>query len=341
MRRAAPESSTPPDMPAETRKKLTEIFSLDEIRWLNQRSDLMGFLAVGFTWAVIAGTLGMLAWVSTRPLWMAIPAFVVGLSVLAGRHLGLAILHHEAAHRTLFRTRWLNDFVGDWFCARPTWNDLPKYRANHFIHHRKTNQPDDPDLSLVEPFPTTRASLRRKLTRDVLGLTGLKYLFGRVMMDAEVLRWTVANDIVRLPQEGRTPWSYVAAFVRNSWGMFLTNALLYALCRMSGHGWLYGMWVLSYVTPYPLFLRIRSMAEHAVTDRGRDMFTNTRTTRAGFFARATVAPVRVNFHIEHHVMPAAPYFRLPAMHRMLVERGAIAPPPTYRDVLKLVTEKVA
>jgi fatty acid desaturase len=67
------------------------------------------------------------------------------------------------------------------------------------------------------------------------------------------------------------------------------------------------------------------------------MFRNTRTTRAGFFERATVAPVRVNFHIEHHIMPSAPYYRLPRMHRMLRERGAIAAPPTYAKVLELVT----
>src|SRR6185436_4936700 len=160
------------------------------------------------------------------------------------------------------------------------------------------------DLSLVAPFPTSKASIRRKLTRDVLGATGLKYLFGRVMMDAELVKWTVANDATPLPRNGRTRWDYVAAFLKNSWGMFLTNVIFYVACRAAGHGWLYGIWVLSYVTPFPLFLRIRSLAEHAVTDRGRDMFTNTRTTQAGFFARATVAPIRVNYHIEHHVMPS-------------------------------------
>jgi fatty acid desaturase len=99
------------------------------------------------------------------------------------------------------------------------------------------------------------------------------------------------------------------------------------------------MWLLSYVTPFPLFLRIRSLAEHACTETTTDMFLNTRTTRAGFLARVTVAPIRVNYHLEHHVLPGVPYFRLPLMHRLLRERGAVEKPPGYLDVLRIVSSR--
>jgi fatty acid desaturase len=336
-----PDSSTPEDLPASTRVKVSELFTRDELRVLNERSDAMGFVGVGFTWGVIAATLSAMVWASSRPLWVAVPIFAVGLAILGGRHLALAILHHEAAHRTLFKTRWLNDFVGDWLCARPTWNHLGKYRAHHFDHHRRTNQPDDPDLSLIEPFPTTRRSLRRKIVRDLTGATGLKYLVGRVLMDAEVVSWTVAGDAKRLPQDGRAWWSYPETFLRNAAGMLVTNVLFYLACSATGHGWVYWMWILAYVTPFPLFLRIRSIAEHAGTDRGTDMFTNTRTTRAGFLERATVAPIHVNYHVEHHVLPSVPFFRLPRLHRMLRERGALGEPPTYGQVLSHVSTRAA
>jgi fatty acid desaturase len=332
-----PESATPTDLPGETRRKVSEFLTRDEIRLLNERSDWMGFLGVGFTWGVIAATMVGLVWASQQSSWVAVPAFVLGFAILGGRHLGLAILHHEAAHKSLFKTPWLNDTLGDYLCARPIWNDVNKYRAHHFIHHRRTNQAEDTDLSLVEPFPTTRASLLRKLARDLSGLTGLKYLFGRVLMDAGLLKWTVANDVVWLPREGRAWWSYPLTFLRNAAGMLITNSVLFAACWASGHAWLYGVWVLSYLTPFPLFLRIRSLAEHACTDRGTDMFLNTRTTRAGLIARATVAPIRVNFHVEHHVLPSVPYFRLPQLHKLLRERGAIAEPVGYLEVLRIVS----
>ncbi len=339
MQAPVPESATPSDLPIDTRRKVSELFTRDELRMLNERSNLRGFLAVGFTWSVIVATLAALGWVADMPPWMSVPCFALGMIVLGGRHLGLAILHHEAAHKSLFRTPWLNDLIGDFLCARPTWNNLRKYREHHFIHHRRTGQADDTDLSLVTPFPTSRASLARKLARDLSGLTGLKSLYGRALMDLGIIKWTVASDVTRLPQEGRSVWSYPGTFIRNASGMLLTNVLFYAVCWASGHPFLYAVWVLSYLTPFPLFLRIRSMAEHACAARSTDMFLNTRTTRAGLLARATVAPIRVNFHIEHHVLPSVPYFRLPLVHRMLRQRGAAKEPPGYLDVLRLVSSR--
>jgi fatty acid desaturase len=339
MNATVPDSATPTEAPDTTQRKITAIFTRDEMRILNERSDWMGFSAVAFTWAVIVATGAVLVWATSQPALVAVPTFVAGFVVLAGRHLGLAILHHEAAHKSLFKTRWLNEFIGDWLCARPIWNDVKKYRAHHFVHHRKTKQLEDTDLSLVAPFPTTRASLIRKLARDLVGLTGVKYLLGRMLMDAGILKWTVANDVVWLPRKGRRWWSYPLEFAKNAAGMLFVNGLLLAACWGIGHTWLYAVWVVSYMTPFPLFLRIRSLAEHACTETTTDMFLNTRTTRAGFLARATVAPIRVNYHIEHHVLPGVPYFRLPLMHRMLRERGAVQKPPSYLDVLRIVSSK--
>jgi fatty acid desaturase len=80
----------------------------------------------------------------------------------------------------------------------------------------------------------------------------------------------------------------------------------------------YLAWIGAYLTTYSLFMRIRSMSESACTEESTDMLRNTRTTRAGLLARATVAPLRVNHHIERHQMPAVPYrmgaAALPVVH---------------------------
>jgi fatty acid desaturase len=334
---ATPESATPTEMPDETRRKVKDLFTREEIRALTERSDARGFFAVGFTWSVIALTLALVAWAAEQPLFVAAPVFVAGLVVLGGRHLALAILMHEASHGTLFKTKWLNEVFADWVCARPIWNDVQKYRAHHFVHHRKTGLPEDTDLSLLTGLPCSRASLLRKFARDLSGYTGLKFLLGRVLMDAGVIAWTVANDIERLPQEGRRWHHHLGDLARNGWRFAVAQAALFGLAWLAGAPFLYGVFVLSYVTPFPLILRIRSMAEHACTEQSADMFRNTRTTRAGLLARMTVAPHRVNYHLEHHVMAAVPFWNLPRMHRMLRERGAVPPPPSYADVLALVT----
>lgn len=331
----APLTSTPTEMPVATQRKLRELLSSEEIAELTARSDWRGLWAIVSTWLIIAAVFAVLArW--PNPL-----TFVAALTLIAGRQLALAILEHEGAHGTLFKTRWMNNVLADWFCARPIWQNLMKYRTHHFVHHTRTGTDQDPDISLHAGYPTTRRSMARKMLRDVSGITGLKLLFGLVLMDAGVIRWTVANDVEKLPQDGRRWWDYPVTFLRNAQGMLIANALLFAIFAACGHAWLYGVWVLAYVTPFPLLLRIRSLAEHGVLERVPDMFRNTRTTRAGWLARLLVAPMRVNYHLEHHAMAAVPYYSLPRLHRLLRERNAVPEAPDYLDVLRLATSAPA
>ena len=322
------------------RTTVSELFSREEIRQLTQRSNLMGLAAVLFTWGVIAATFAAVALSWPHLAWWGKGLVaVLALVILGGRQLALGILTHDASHSSLFESRWMNDVFADWVCARPVWNMLHRYRPYHLKHHAKTSLPDDPDLTLVAGLPTTRASLARKFLRDIVGITGLKFVAGRVLMDVGVLEWTVTNDIKRIPQQGRVWWDYPLAFIKNSGGAIITNSILFGLVWLSGHPWLYALWVLAYVTPFPLFIRIRSMAEHAATETGMNILKNTRTTQAGFIARALVAPIRVNFHMEHHFMASVPYFRLPKMHKMLRERGHVPVPPGYLEVLALMSAK--
>lgn len=315
----------------ETRQRITTVFSRDEIRKLTERSDLMGVWAIGHTWAVIALAFVAIAWASGLPAWQGTPVMLLALAVLGGRQLALAILTHEAAHRTLFATRWANEWLTDWLCARPIGIEVHKYREHHFVHHTRTGTDEDSDISLVRGLPTTRASLVRKLLRDLSGLTGLKFLLGRVMMDAELLKWTVATDLTHLPRRGLLFHS--RRWLINAFPMLLAQAVMAGLLWLAGYPLLYLAWLLAYLIPYPLFIRIRAMAEHAGMERCSDMFRNTRTTRAGFLARAFVAPFRVNYHLEHHAMASVPWFRLKQMHRMLRERHAVPVPPGYWQVM--------
>jgi fatty acid desaturase len=244
---------------------------------------------------------------------------------------------HDASHGTLFKTRWLNYVFVDWVCARPIWNDLQKYRVHHLAHHSKTGTDKDTDISLVTPFPCSRGSLLRKFMRELSGITGIKFFVGRLLMDMGYIQWTVASEVVRLPAEGQTMADRLRLLARNATPTVLVNALLFALLWAAGHPWLFVAWLAAYATPFSLFVRIRSLAERACTERTSDMFRNTRTTRAGWLARATVAPLRVNFHLEHHALPSVPYFQLPRMHEMLRARGGVAEAPGYLDVLKIVS----
>lgn len=323
-----------------TRTAISDLFSREEITELTSKSDIHGSWAVLSTWAVIGGTFAAVAstW-EYLPAWGKLLMCIAALIVLAGRQLALAIIMHDASHQSLFKTKRLNDVATDWLCARPIWNDLKKYRAHHIRHHSKTSTVDDPDLSLVAGFPTSKKSLMRKFLRDISGITGFKFAVGRVLMDTEKMEWTVSNDRRWISQEARHWADYAKAFLKNSGGAIATNAALFSVLWVAGHPKLYALWVLAYLTPFPLFLRVRSMAEHAGMSTSNSALTNTRTTKAGYIARALVAPIHVNYHKEHHLMATVPYFKLPRMHQMLKDRGYVSEPPTYWQVLNELSNK--
>jgi len=39
--------------------------------------------------------------------------------------------------------------------------------------------------------------------------------------------------------------------------------------------------------------------------------------------RALLFPHHVNYHLEHHLYPAVPHYRLPRLHQLLVEKDAL------------------
>src|SRR4029450_2321724 len=128
-----------------------EALSREEIQALLRPNDARSWLSIASDWGLVfAAMAAVAAWphLPTLPL-----AIVAALFVIGARQLGLAILRHEASHRSLFSDRRVNDWAGSWLCACPVWSDLYAYRAYHLQHHAKTATAEDPDLSLVRPFP--------------------------------------------------------------------------------------------------------------------------------------------------------------------------------------------
>lgn len=295
--------------------KVSEVLSRDETQELMQTSNLRGWLAVGTTWAMIIGSFGLVA---LKPHVLTV---IVALIILGGRHLALAILMHDASHYSLFKSKWLNDVVGNWLCAYPTWQDLRRYRPHHLTHHKYAGSEKDPDLDLVAGFPLSKSSLARKFIRDLTGISGLKRIYGLLMMDLGFIRYTVSSSVTKLDQTGRTFKDYLLSAWTNLHGVVITNMILFLMLKFFGHPELYLLWIVSYLIPFSLFVRIRSIAEHACTQMDLDPVKNTRTTYANFFARITVAPHFVNYHLEHHFLMTVPHFQFKKMHELLLSRG--------------------
>jgi fatty acid desaturase len=296
-----------------------EALSRDEITALLAQRDAPSWRSLAADWGLVFASLTLVA------AWPNVLTVLVALVVIGARQLGLAVLMHEAAHRTLFRRRRLNDFVGQWLCAYPIWSDLEAYRPYHLQHHAHTGQPGDPDLGLVRPFPITRASLRRKVLRDLTGRTGLK--FARAAFKRTFRR-------LEDPQARRA-----------AVGVAVTNGILLGALALLGRPELYLLWVGAWLTTNTLVTRIRAIAEHALAPDANDPLRNTRTTVIRWWERLFLAPNRVNYHLEHHLLMTVPHYNLPRMHRLLRERGVLerawVEPGGYPAVLRQAASRPA
>jgi len=103
----------------------------------------------------------------------------------------------------------------------------------------------------------------------------------------------------------------------------LTNLVLFGIVAAFGHPEVYLLWVVAWLTVNTLVTRIRSIAEHALTAETSEPLRNTRTTEVRWWERLLLAPNRVNYHLEHHLLMTVPHYHLPRLHRLLSERGAL------------------
>jgi len=299
----------------------TELLSAPQLATLRRRSDLVGVALVAHAWLVI-GASAALAVMWPNPL-----SLVVAIALIGGRQLGLLILMHDAAHGALCRTPRLNRLLSQLFCAWPMWADTHVYRAYHLQHHTRTQQPDDPDIILTGHYPITRASLKRKLLRDLTGRTGYAQRKAQFMQALGPREW---------------PWSRRRAhFWRQLGPQCLVNLGLLSLALVLDHGWTYVMlWLLPLLTWQQVALRIRNIAEHACVRAADDAFGNARTTLVNLVERALFAPYWVNYHLEHHLVMWTPCYRLPRLRRYLFANGLgerIETERGYLAVLRKVT----
>jgi fatty acid desaturase len=306
-----------------TRFDPTIAFTPEELASVRARSDVKGILCIAHAWLVIGASMALFA------LWPNPLTFVIAVVLIAARQLGLAILMHDAAHGVLMGTRKWNDPVSQWLAAYPVFTDTIPYRTYHLVHHRRTQQPDDPDIGLSAPFPITRQSFVRKMIRDITGQTGFKQ--------------RRAQFRAALGKPGQPFAQRFATFRRKLGRPVIANLVLLAILTAFGKPHYYLMfWILPLITWHMVITRVRNIAEHAVVPDDNDVFRNARTTYAAWWERAILAPYWVNYHVDHHLLMYVPCYNLPKLHRLLLAKGygpRMETQPDYATMLKLAVSK--
>ena len=286
--------------------KLSEILSKDDLRDLRSKSNFRAAIMLSVNWLMVLMAFSLFI------LWPNLLSFIAATLILAGRQLGLGILVHECAHKSFFETEKINNFVGHWLCGAVVNVPLLAYREYHLTHHQYAGTDQDPDKVFVDKYPVERASLKRKIIRDISGQTGYRDALTKISQ----FKWSKNH-----------PW-------------VISHLLMFAILTLIGAPWAYALWWAAEIFVLPLLVRLRQIGEHGVADdrSNRSPRLNTGTTLVSWWERVLVAPNYVNYHVEHHQFASIPCYRLPSLHNKLKDGGyfdgydCIA--QGYSDVLK-------
>ena len=261
----------------------------DDLRALMVRSHGPAMARALWHFGLLAVT-GTLVWMGRATLWV-IPLLIAHGYVLAF----LFCAFHESAHRTAFRSRWLNVLVGS-VAGFVTFWPYRNYRVFHWEHHRYTQDaPRDPELFFPKPA---------SLSAYLFVLTGIPNCLRRV---GDILRlatgradrpWMAPGECRPLILEARI---YLALYV--------ALALLSVLARSP---MLLLVWILPWLVGQA-FLRPYLLAEHTACAFTAECLDNTRTTLT--VALVCLFAWNMPYHAEHHAYPAVPFHALPRLQR--------------------------
>ena len=289
---------------------------------LRRIDDVRNVGSVLLTWGQALGTIALALYLRHPLAWVA--AFVL----MGAAHARMAILMHEAAHRLLFTNKAANDLVGRWLAGYPAFVPTELYRRSHFAHHREEFGPEEPDLNLYQGYPITRASLKRKLWRDLRGSSGWKNL--KVLLRA--VRKEQGFGIARRILVAQV----VLAALLTAWGIGVAGAvgaLTYPV-----------LWLGSWLTIWRVINRLRSIAEHGGLHASPDRRETTHHVRQSLLARFWIAPFNTGWHLAHHVDMGVPFRNLPRLHEELVAAGWVTDAyvyPSYRALWRDLSSRPA
>ncbi|WP_089936732.1 fatty acid desaturase family protein [Candidatus Entotheonella palauensis] len=286
-----------------------KFLDLETLRRFATPNTWSWFAAAMCEWVII----GLTMWLCRTwlPWWL----WPLGIFLIGTRQHALGIMAHEGTHYLVSRNRFWNDLLPNLLAAYPLTYTVEAYRANHLRHHRWLDTPQDPERASVDlypdewryPMPKTR--FYWLLLRDSLGL----YLKQTLPLLEYV--WAIPGG--NLPHIIRVA-VYHAAWIAVA---ILTGQLLTYLV----------LWIVPLYTVAIMCFRFRTAAEHSAiapdeqryTRKRVDTVLTTRTTM-GRIAGFVFAPYNMSYHIEHHLYPSVPVFRLRALHQLLMQNPSYA-----------------
>ncbi len=287
------------------------------------RSDLRGWtqtlLHLGFFFATAALAYGAYSQITLANCFWSVPVLLGALFVhgTMGPFMGLIAIH-ELQHRTVFKTRSLNEFFEKVY-AFISWSDYLWYQQSHARHHRATcHAPHDGEVLLPVRFSTRRKAF----------WLGLFAWYPRAT-------WAKLTQVWRHAQgDIRGDWYHHVLPVTDThlrrqhrnWARILLigHTLLALIFVLTGHWFL--IVVFTFGTQYCSWLGfLTGIPQHyGLASDQPDFRLNTRTFTCSWLPAFYYW--NMQYHLEHHMYPAVPFHQLGKL-RKAIEHDL--PPATH------------
>jgi fatty acid desaturase len=261
----------------------------------------LAYFVYSFALYLGCGYLTYLAAMSSWPLLLKIPAVAV-MALLAnnGIHL-LGWLAHDGIHLSIVKNKTANVLLGS-FAGSVLFFPAVGLGIEHWPHHRFTNEGKDPDTFLQAESQTFWRRLllaRLKANRHYMK-NAIAVLFKKPM-----------HDTYRMPFSD----SELSRFSAIGFGFMALWLTFYIAVGIQNPAYLLYAFVLPFLLLVPI-TGLRIYIEHAGTTA--EEFKDARSYISPFY---TVLLFGNNYHLEHHLYPKAPSYKLPKIHRKLAAEG--------------------
>lgn len=251
-----------------------------------------------------AGVFLLIFLAETSQNWFA--RFAV-LPLIAALQMHLQILQHEGAHYLLCRSRKWNDRLAETLCSIPFLNLLRHYRFFHLQHHRFLLDPKlDPEVDFYREqlFTFERKSpkaIAKMLFLDFCGYHYFQFFF------------SYNRYLVKETRAGRMP-----PLSKQEWLLCALITMLFILLAIKFGFELIFYWFLPQATILFFFLKLHGYGEHS--KRSHTIEESTYAHQLNPFIKFFLYPFNSDYHLEHHLDPSIPWFKLRAQRQLL-------PPP--------------
>ncbi len=206
----------------------------------------------------------------------------------------MLVLMHDGVHGSLFRSartdRWAAFAMG-----APALVAASAYRVTHMRHHRYLGSDKDPETTGIAVCKTQH---------ELVALFYASFLMGTHL------------DVLGLPRVALTLANQdEQRMIRHEYTL-IAAALVAALAVLAGLDhlpWIMWYWLIPLQIAY-LIASIRGLAEHHGVEGEHDV----NATRSVTWSNpASFLILNVNFHLEHHLLAAIPWYNLRKAHQVL------------------------